>query len=72
MARKTNAVFDDHQDFKAMILSPIVQWETEAIAAIENGTNAIMDSFRMTREAIQKSTDSVKSDIAQDRKTKKT
>lgn len=72
MARRATIKFDEHPDFKAMILSPIVSWNAEATAAIERGTKSLMDSFRLTSEAIQKSTDSVKSDIEKDKKTKKT
>jgi len=72
MARKTTVKFDDHPNFKTMILSPIVEWDTEATKAIEHGTKSLMESFRLTREAIQKSTDSVKSDIENDKRTKKT
>jgi len=55
-----------------MILNTIVEWDTEATAAIERGTKSLMESFRLTGEAIQKSTDSVKSDIENDKRTKKT
>lgn len=72
MARRATIKFDEHPDFKAMILGPIVSWNTEATAAIEHGTKSLMDSFRLTSETIQKSTDSVKSDIEKDKKTKKT
>lgn len=72
MARKTTVKFDDHPNFKTMILNTIVEWDTEATAAIERGTKSLMESFRLTGEAIQKSTDSVKSDIENDKRTKKT
>ncbi|KAL5243837.1 hypothetical protein ACI65C_011247 [Semiaphis heraclei] len=65
-------MLDDHSNFKTMIQSPIIEWNKEATEAIERGTNSLMDSFRMTDDAIQKSTASVKSDIEDDKKTKKT
>lgn len=72
MTRKTNIAYDYHPDFKSMIQNPIFEWETEAMAAIENGTKSLMESFRLTSEAIQQSTESVKADIEIDKKTKKT
>lgn len=72
MAGRTNVMLDDHSNFKTMIQSPIIEWNKEATEAIERGTNSLMDSFRMTDDAIQKSTASVKSDIEDDKKTKKT
>lgn len=71
MASKTNVMIDDHSNFKTIIQSTIIEWNKEAIAAIENGTNLLMNSFPLTEEAIQKSTHSVKSDIENDKKTKK-
>ncbi|KAL4121444.1 hypothetical protein QTP88_013958 [Uroleucon formosanum] len=71
MAGKTNVMLDDHSNFKTMIQSPIIEWNKEATAAIEHGTNLLMDSFRLTDKAIQMSTNSVKSDIENDKKTKK-
>lgn len=71
MDGKTTFSFDDQPDIRSMISGPIVQWETEAAAAIENGANSFMNSFRLTREAIKKSTDGIKSDIETDRKTRK-
>lgn len=72
MARKTTVKFGDHLDFKAMILSPIIEWNTEATEVIERGTKSLMESFRLTGEAVQKSTSSVKFDIENDKRTKKT
>ncbi|KAF0762122.1 Uncharacterized protein FWK35_00023113 [Aphis craccivora] len=71
MASKTNVMIDDHSNFKTIIQSTINEWNKEAIVAIENGTNLLMNSFPLTEEAIQKSTNSVKSDIENDKKTKK-
>lgn len=71
MASKTTVMIDDHSNFKTIIQSSIIDWNNEATAAIEHGTNLLMDSFRLTDEAIQKSTHSVKSDIENDKKTKK-
>lgn len=71
MAGRTQVMLDDHSNFKTMIQNPIVEWNKEATEAIEHGTNLLMDSFRLTDEAIQKSTASVKSDIEDDKKTKK-
>lgn len=71
MAGKTIVMLDDHTNFKAKIQSPINEWNKEATEAIQRGTNVLMDSFRLTDEAIQKSTKSVKSDIEDDKKTKK-
>lgn len=70
MARKKNVSFDSHPDFKALILNPIVEWDKEATMAIEHGTDSLMDAFRLTGEDIQKSTDSVKTDIKNDQQTK--
>lgn len=72
MERKTNVTFDSHPDFKAMILNPIVEWDKEATMAIEHGTDSLMDAFQFIGEDIQKSTDSVKSDIEKDQKIKNT
>lgn len=71
MASKTNVMIDDHSNFQTIIQSTIIEWNKEAITAIENGTNLLMNSFPLTEEAIQKSTHSVKSDIENDKKTKK-
>lgn len=71
MMRKTTIEYNDHPDFKATILKSIVEWDAEATTAIERGTGLLMESFRLTGEAIQKSTDSVKSDIETDKRTKK-
>lgn len=71
MVRKTDFSFDDHPDFKAMILSPIVEWATEATAIIERGTDSLMDSFWLIGKTIKESAESVKADIEKDKKTKK-
>lgn len=71
IARKTNFAFDNSLDLKAMILNPIVEWNAEAVAVIEHSTNLLMDSFRLTNEDVRHSVDSVKSDIENDKKTKK-
>lgn len=63
--------YDSHPDVIATITNTIGEWETEAVAAIEGGTGAIVDSFRVTGEAIKKSTESVKADVETDRKSKK-
>lgn len=72
MSRKTNVPYEYHPDFKSMIQNPIHEWETEAMLVIDDGTKSLMESFQLTSEAIQKSTDSVKADIELDKKTKKT
>jgi len=71
MAGKTNVMLDDHSNFKTKIQNPINDWNNEATEVIQHGTNVLMNSFRLTDEAIQKSTDSVKTDIENDKKTKK-
>lgn len=71
MSGKTHTMLDDHSNFKTMIQNPIIEWNKEATEAIQHGTNLLLDSFRLTDVAIQKSTNSVKSDIENDKKTKK-
>lgn len=71
IARKMDAITDDHPDLKSMISTPINEWNKEAILAIEHGTNLLMDAFRLTSEEIQRSTDNIKIDIETDKKTKK-
>ncbi|VVC25120.1 Hypothetical protein CINCED_3A017579 [Cinara cedri] len=72
IARKTNVAFDVRPDVQAMISGPIVEWNAEAVAAIAHGTELLMDSFRLAAEDVQSSVDVVKSEIENDKKTKKT
>lgn len=68
---RADVAFDEHPDFKTLISIPIAEWDKEATTAIERETNGLMDSFRLTGEAIRKSAESVKLNIEEDQKTKK-